>query len=44
MVIDLGLIPAFPYSRLGYRRNMLKKYEFVYDGKMIYTYVQMKKI
>ena len=31
MIIDLGLIPAFPYSRLGYRKNMLKKYEFIYD-------------
>ena len=31
MIIDLGLIPAFPYSRLGYRKNMFKKYEFVYD-------------
>ena len=30
-IIDLGLIPAFPYSRLGYRKNLLKKYEFTYD-------------
>ena len=30
-LIELDLIPAFPYSRLGYRKNMLKKYEFVYD-------------
>ncbi len=30
-LIDLELIPAFPYSRLGYRKNMFKKYEFVYD-------------
>lgn len=33
MIIDFGLIPAFPYSRLGYRKGMLKKYEFVYDEK-----------
>lgn len=30
-LIDSELIPAFPYSRLGYRKNMFKKYEFVYD-------------
>ena len=30
-LIDLDLIPGFPYSRLGYRKNMLKKYEFIYD-------------
>lgn len=30
-LIDLDLIPAFPYSRLGYRKNYFKKYEFVYD-------------
>lgn len=30
-LIELDLIPAFPYSRLGYRKNMFKKYEFVYD-------------
>ena len=30
-IIDLEMIPAFPYSRIGYRKNYLKKYEFVYD-------------
>ena len=30
-IINLDLIPALPYSRLGYRKNMLKKYEFAYD-------------
>ena len=30
-LIDLDIIPALPYSRLGYRKNMLKKYEFIYD-------------
>jgi len=30
-LIDLELIPAFPYSRLGYKKNMFKKYEFTYD-------------
>ena len=24
-------IPAFPYSRLGYRKNYFKKYDFIYD-------------
>lgn len=30
-IIDLDIIPAFPYSRLGYRKNYFKKYEFIYD-------------
>ena len=30
-IIDKGIIPALPYSRLGYKRNYFKKYEFVYD-------------
>jgi len=30
-IIDLGMIPAFPYTRKGYRKDYLKKYEFVYD-------------
>ena len=31
VLIDLGMIPAFPYTRKGYRKDYLKKYEFVYD-------------
>ena len=31
ILIDLGLIPCFPYTRKGYRKDYLKKYEFVYD-------------
>ena len=30
-IIDLDMIPAFPYSRLGYKKGFLKKYEFTYD-------------
>ena len=30
-IIDLDMIPALPYSRLGYKRGYFKKYEFVYD-------------
>lgn len=30
-IINLDIIPAFPYSRLGYRKNYFKKYEFIYD-------------
>lgn len=30
-IIDLDMIPAFPYTRKGYRKGYLKKYEFVYD-------------
>ena len=30
-IIDLDMIPAFPYSRLGYRKNYFKKHEFFYD-------------
>ena len=31
LIIDLEMIPAFPYTRKGYRKDYLKKYEFVYD-------------
>ena len=30
-IIDLEMIPAFPYTRKGYRKGYLKKYEFIYD-------------
>ena len=30
-IIDLEMIPAFPYSRLGYKKGYFKKYEFTYD-------------
>lgn len=30
-LIDLEMIPAFPYTRKGYRKGYFKKYEFVYD-------------
>ena len=30
-IIDLDMIPTFPYSRLGYRKGMFKKWEFTYD-------------
>ncbi|MBP3456508.1 MAG: IS1182 family transposase [Bacilli bacterium] len=30
-IIDLDIIPTFPYSRLGYRKDYFKKYEFTYD-------------
>ena len=30
-IIDLEMIPALPYSRLGYKKGYFKKYEFVYD-------------
>ena len=30
-IIDLDMIPALPYSRIGYKKGYLKKYEFVYD-------------
>ncbi|MBO5184064.1 MAG: IS1182 family transposase [Bacilli bacterium] len=30
-LIDLDMIPAFPYTRKGYRKGYFKKYEFVYD-------------
>ena len=30
-IIDLDMIPALPYSRLGYKKGYFKKYEFVYD-------------
>ena len=30
-IIDLDMIPAFPYTRLGYRKGYFKKYEFTYD-------------
>ena len=31
LLIDLEMIPAFPYTRKGYRKDYLKKYEYVYD-------------
>ena len=30
-IIDLEMIPNFPYTRKGYRKDYMKKYEFVYD-------------
>ena len=30
-IIDLDMIPAFPYTRKGYRKGYFKKYEFIYD-------------
>ena len=30
-IIESEMIPALPYSRLGYKKNMFKKYQFVYD-------------
>lgn len=30
-IIGLEMIPAFPYTRKGYRKGYMKKYEFVYD-------------
>lgn len=30
-IIDLNMIPALPYSRLGYKKGYFKKYEFIYD-------------
>lgn len=30
-IIDLDIIPSLPYTRKGYRKDYLKKYEFVYD-------------
>lgn len=30
-IIDLEMIPAMPYTRKGYRKGYLKKYEFIYD-------------
>ena len=30
-IIDLDIIPSLPYSRLGYRKGMFKKWEFTYD-------------
>ena len=30
-IIDLDMIPSFPYTRKGYRKDYMKKYEFVYD-------------
>ena len=30
-IIDSGMIPGLPYSRLGYKKDHFKKYEFVYD-------------
>ena len=30
-IIDLEMIPCFPYTRKGYKKDHFKKYEFVYD-------------
>ena len=30
-IIDLDMIPSLPYSRLGYKKDMFKKWEFTYD-------------
>lgn len=30
-IIDLEMIPTFPYTRKGYRKDYFKKYEFIYD-------------
>ena len=30
-IIDLDMIPSFPYTRKGYKKDYLKKYEFDYD-------------
>ena len=30
-IIEAGMIPALPYSRLGYRKGYFKKHEFIYD-------------
>ena len=30
-IIDLEMIPNFPYTRKEYRKDYMKKYEFVYD-------------
>ena len=30
-IIEANLIPALPYSRLGYKKELFKKYQFVYD-------------
>ena len=30
-IIETGMIPALPYSRLGYRKGYFKKHEFIYD-------------
>ena len=30
-IIDLEMIPDFPYTRKGYRKGYFKKHEFVYD-------------
>ena len=30
-IIDLEMIPAFPYARKGYRKGYFKKHEFIYD-------------
>lgn len=31
ILIDLGITPLFPYTRLGYKKDYFKKYEFIYD-------------
>jgi len=30
-IIDLEMIPALPYSRLGYKKGYFKKHEYIYD-------------
>lgn len=30
-IIDLNMIPTFPYTRKGYRKDYMRKYEYVYD-------------
>ena len=30
-ILDLQMIPAFPYTRKGYRKDYFKKYEYIYD-------------
>lgn len=30
-LIDLGLTPLFPYTRIGYKKDYFKKHEFTYD-------------
>lgn len=30
-IIESEMIPAFPYTRKGYRKNYMRKYEYVYD-------------
>lgn len=44
-LIDLELTPLFPYTRLGYRKDYLKKYEYIYDEHNdIYIYPNEKDL